>query len=120
MNSIKGNDLRVLSECKESNEQEIVSHHCPNCNVGICPNCHQEYHEGECEESHNEAFIKMIPLEDKKKWKRCPKCKEWVNRYEGCLHLDCVCGGKFCFECLKDYRESGCGSFHCKTTDVRE
>ncbi|GAB1311338.1 hypothetical protein MFIFM68171_01548 [Madurella fahalii] len=32
-------------------------------------------------------------------WKRCPDCKRWVEKTDGCNHIACICGCHFCYRC---------------------
>ncbi|KAL0012733.1 hypothetical protein SO802_007841 [Lithocarpus litseifolius] len=38
-------------------------------------------------------------LAKEKKWRRCPLCKYYVERTEGCLHMTCRCAFQFCYGC---------------------
>ncbi|XP_032221193.2 uncharacterized protein LOC116603706 [Nematostella vectensis] len=42
--------------------------------------------------------------------KRCPACRYPVEKNGGCPHMSCtMCGGHFCWECLKDWNLHGYG-----------
>ncbi|XP_026398129.1 E3 ubiquitin-protein ligase dbl4-like [Papaver somniferum] len=53
----------------------------------------------------------LVQLAEKKKWKKCPGCKYYVERTMGCLHIICRCGSEFCYGCgatWSDTREAEC------------
>ncbi|KAG8388183.1 hypothetical protein BUALT_Bualt02G0099300 [Buddleja alternifolia] len=81
-----GGDLVVVREAE-----------CPFCRRLFCANCYVPWHCGvECEE-----FLRMNEHERKredlmvhelakmKKWQRCPNCKFFVEKNQGCLHMTC-------------------------------
>lgn len=35
--------------------------------------------------------------------KICAKCKQGVEKSEGCHHMKCTCGHEFCYKCGADY-----------------
>ncbi|XP_026430679.1 probable E3 ubiquitin-protein ligase RNF217 [Papaver somniferum] len=92
------------------NENKMISK-CPHCKLLFCLRCMVL-----CQDNHqcvngisgsisrkvkraNEAkFMQMVAS---KKWKRCPTCKIYIDRYEGCPHIECRCGTEFCYECGK-------------------
>jgi hypothetical protein len=47
--------------------------------------------------------------------KKCPKCKTYGKKVAGCDYISCVCGGKWCWECVMFYNNgkcTGCGDGH--------
>lgn len=40
-----------------------------------------------------------VALAKKKKWKKCPMCRFFVEKTEGCLHITCRCEYEFCYNC---------------------
>ena len=42
------------------------------------------------------------------KYKQCPKCKFWVEKSEGCNHMECRCGMEFCYACGGVYNDCEC------------
>ncbi|KAI3912882.1 hypothetical protein MKW98_012824 [Papaver atlanticum] len=53
----------------------------------------------------------LVQLAEKKKWKKCPGCKYYVERTMGCLHIICRCGSEFCYGCgatWSDTHEAEC------------
>ncbi|XP_059456527.1 E3 ubiquitin-protein ligase RSL1-like [Corylus avellana] len=80
---------------------------CPFCHRLFCAQCQVPWHPGvECEEFQilNESGrgrddLMLRELAHEKKWKRCPNCKYFVEKTEGCLHMTCRCASEFCYGC---------------------
>ncbi|EYU24554.1 hypothetical protein MIMGU_mgv1a022384mg [Erythranthe guttata] len=70
---------------------------CPSCRRLFCVKCNVPWHSGfECgdfsrmRESESEREdLKLHALAKKKKWRRCRRCKFFVERNKGCLHMTC-------------------------------
>jgi hypothetical protein len=43
----------------------------------------------------------------KKGMKKCPSCKMWVDKNQGCDAMVCVCGCTFCWRCGEDVNKKG-------------
>jgi hypothetical protein len=39
---------------------------------------------------------------------RCPTCKLWIERSDGCDHMVCSCGVAFCYVCGEEYSACSC------------
>ncbi|KAK3021462.1 hypothetical protein RJ639_047634, partial [Escallonia herrerae] len=49
-------------------------------------------------------------LAKKKRWRRCPRCKTFVEKIDGCLHITCRCKHDFCYKCGSKWSAyHGCG-----------
>ncbi|GMP80630.1 hypothetical protein CsSME_00035653 [Camellia sinensis var. sinensis] len=82
---------------------------CPACWRSICARCGVPWHlEFTCEEferlnakkkkgKDDDGLVKE--LAKKKSWRKCPNCKIYVEKTEGCLHITCRCGYEFCYRC---------------------
>lgn len=80
--------------------------HCPSCFSAVCSTCHEEEHEGmTCEERR----IQSDPAEQERLneelamqsgFKKCPECKVWIEKTEGCNHMSCICGAHICWVCM--------------------
>ncbi|KAI3985262.1 hypothetical protein MKX01_039507 [Papaver californicum] len=93
-----------------NNKQKISECRCPHCKLLFCVRCMvlcQENHQcsistgsigRRVRRAHEVLFMQMVAT---KKWKRCPTCKIYIDRYEGCPHIECRCGTEFCYECGK-------------------
>ncbi|KAL6656022.1 hypothetical protein ACP70R_006848 [Stipagrostis hirtigluma subsp. patula] len=70
---------------------------CPHCHRLFCARCRVPWHDGiKCKEfrklgddEKGEDDLTLKKLADKKKWKRCPRCKMYVSRRSGCLLIKC-------------------------------
>ncbi|KAA8528411.1 hypothetical protein F0562_035766 [Nyssa sinensis] len=80
---------------------------CPLCQRSFCALCRVPWHlEFTCEE-FQKLNVKEKGGEDemveelakKKSWRKCPHCKYYVEKTEGCLHITCRCGYEFCYRC---------------------
>ncbi|XP_058224348.1 E3 ubiquitin-protein ligase RSL1 [Rhododendron vialii] len=80
---------------------------CPNCKRMFCVQCKVPWHsEFECAEfqelnkdERGREDMMLMHLAKKKKWMRCPKCKFFVEKSEGCMYMKCRCGHAFCYAC---------------------
>lgn len=70
---------------------------CPHCRRLFCVQCRVPWHSGmECREvqrlnadERGREDMLLKKLAEEKKWKRCPQCKFYVEKIEGCVHLTC-------------------------------
>ncbi|KAJ4801788.1 RING/U-box superfamily protein [Rhynchospora pubera] len=77
---------------------EIVTHaECPNCRRLFCAACKVAWHSGlSCEEynklgedERGKDDLLVIQVAKEKKWRRCPSCKYYVEKKDGCVHITC-------------------------------
>ena len=68
----------------------------------FCFNCLKDWHGNKkCDDNIDKSFQKW---RNSSKVKRCPKCKYFIEKNEGCNHITCsVCGYEFCWLCLGKY-----------------
>ena len=89
---------------------------CPLCKKSYCLKCKVEWHMGmTCEEyqrekkndENDEKFNEYVRGNN---FKQCPRCKRWVEKIDGCNHISCPCGARFCYNCgqLKNNFDHGC------------
>ncbi|KAF9686299.1 hypothetical protein SADUNF_Sadunf03G0144400 [Salix dunnii] len=80
------------------NEGEaIIESECPFCHRLFCAQCSVPWHSGiECDEfqrlnedERGREDIMLRELANDKKWSRCPQCKFYVERTDGCPHMLC-------------------------------
>ena len=52
--------------------------------------------------------------------KKCPACKEPINKDGGCSHMMCRCGCSFCWECLTPWAQHVSNGLTCAPRKVQE
>ncbi|CAN4092260.1 unnamed protein product [Withania somnifera] len=80
---------------------------CPLCKRSFCAACRVPWHpEFTCKEFQKLKAKKGCKGEDmvktlakKKNWQKCPNCKIFVEKTEGCIHMTCRCEYQFCYRC---------------------
>ncbi|KAL4566143.1 hypothetical protein LXL04_030253 [Taraxacum kok-saghyz] len=86
----------------------ITNIDCPVCRRAICAVCRVPWHsEFSCKEFGKLKSKRKgkrdddmaLALAKKKKWKKCPMCRFFVEKSEGCLHITCRCEYEFCYNC---------------------
>ncbi|EEF49282.1 E3 ubiquitin-protein ligase RSL1 [Ricinus communis] len=101
------------------NEGEVIREsECPFCHRLFCAQCYVPWHSGiECEafqrlneDERGREDLMVIELAKEKKWSRCPKCRFYVERTQGCPHMVCRCGFQFCYGCELEWtgNHGGC------------
>ncbi|ESR66142.1 hypothetical protein CICLE_v10009160mg [Citrus x clementina] len=87
--------------------EAIRESECPNCHRLFCAQCKVAWHAGiECadfqklhkDEPESEDII-LMKLAQNQKWNRCPNCKFYVEKKDGCSYIRCRCGHAFCYHC---------------------
>ncbi|KAL9300769.1 putative transcription factor C2H2 family [Arabidopsis thaliana] len=100
-------DCSALLFLDESEEEKMNESECPHCHRMVCVECGTKWHpEITCEEfqklAENErerGDILLKNMAESKKWRRCPPCKFYIEKSEGCLYMKCRCGLAFCYNC---------------------
>ncbi|KAL0566843.1 hypothetical protein V5O48_015156 [Marasmius crinis-equi] len=95
-------DCRQIYRCNST----AKTRQCPSCLAVVCIKCHEEGHDGmTCEERR----VHADPAEQERlndAWardagvKRCPSCRIWIEKTEGCNHMSCKCGAHICWVCM--------------------
>lgn len=78
-------------------EMKVTLSKCPNCWRDLCAQCNVPWHLGiECREFQNlnkeereNEDIMLMQLAKLNKWMRCPKCRYYVEKSEGCMFMKC-------------------------------
>ncbi|KAH9750356.1 RING-type domain-containing protein [Citrus sinensis] len=84
---------------------------CPHCNRMFCAKCKVPWHaEMKCEDFQNlneneNDDIKLKKLAVEMKWKRCPNCGYYVEKFRGCNIIICRCGTSFHYYSRADLSE---------------
>ena len=84
---------------------------CPVCMRLTCLFCKVSFHRGyTCEEHKNQCPDELETYNEffKKHWTRCPSCLFWVERIDGCDHIECHCLNEFCYMCGSEWKTCPC------------
>lgn len=89
---------------------------CPVCRRMFCVSCkvpwHQEFSCGEYKKlnaiKRGKEDEMARELARKKSWRQCDKCKYYVEKTLGCLHIVCRCGYEFCYKCGAKWSRHEC------------
>ncbi|KZP14856.1 hypothetical protein FIBSPDRAFT_751261, partial [Athelia psychrophila] len=97
-------DCRQVYRYTASDTASII--HCPSCLSSVCSACHEEEHEGmTCAERKlyidpEEQERLNHELATQSGFKKCPQCAVWIEKTEGCNHMECKCGAHICWVCM--------------------
>lgn len=111
-------DCSAMMLDENEDGQDIRESECPFCHRLFCARCHVTWHPGVgCEEfqtmnvdERGREDLLVRELANQKKWKRCPRCRFYVEKKDGCLHITCRCKFEFCYACGAEWTSShgGC------------
>ncbi|KAF3133795.1 hypothetical protein TWF594_008954 [Orbilia oligospora] len=73
---------------------------CAKCERITCVHCTKAMHEGAC--LLDPETEKLLNMAQGKKWSKCPKCSNMVERNTGCNSMMCRCGMNFCYKCGRE------------------
>ncbi|KAJ4761227.1 RING/U-box superfamily protein [Rhynchospora pubera] len=91
----------------DEGHEKVTNSECPHCNRMFCAECKVPWHgDISCEEfqglgKHERAQedLMLRKLAKDKKWQRCPQCRMYVEKIDGCMFMKCRCGYCFCYVC---------------------
>ncbi|KAF5362190.1 hypothetical protein D9756_002178 [Leucocoprinus leucothites] len=97
----------ITPDCSQVYRVTVLPHElqCPSCFYEICTACHVEGHAGmtcaeKCQHKNPEEQERLLEAwANQNNVKRCPSCRVWVEKIEGCHHISCKCGTHFCWIC---------------------
>ncbi|XP_073424269.1 E3 ubiquitin-protein ligase RNF144A isoform X2 [Dendrobates tinctorius] len=100
---------QAVCKLQEKGPQNPQLVQCTSCDIEFCSSCKSNWHPGQgCQENmpitflpgESSSALKMV--EDDIPIKRCPKCKVYIERDEGCAQMMCKnCKHAFCWYCLE-------------------
>ena len=88
---------------KENGQNKYVT--CIKNHHKFCFNCLKDWHnEKPCDTKVDNSFEKW---RDSLRVRRCPKCKMFIEKNEGCNHIKCTnCEYEFCWLCMNEYTKN--------------
>ncbi|XP_061098843.1 probable E3 ubiquitin-protein ligase RNF144A-B isoform X1 [Conger conger] len=101
---------QAVCQLKEEDPTGAQSVQCSVCSLEFCSSCRAGWHPGQsCQETPpSSSFLAAESSlfykgdEDDVPIKRCPKCKVYIERDEGCAQMMCKnCKHAFCWYCLE-------------------
>lgn len=102
----------------------ITNAECPHCCRMFCAQCKVPWHDGvtctefqqlgKDERGREDLLLRKVAQESK--WQRCPKCKMYVERSDGCVFIICRCGHCFCYLCASPMSRDNHRCQTCKRT----
>ena len=98
----------VFSVPEESTE---TKRDCPSCSKSTCLRCKIPFHIGlTCDEyiNYTPEDHEVCRLFEDQKWKKCDKCRFWIEKNQGCNHMTCKCGHQFCYVCSSTWKTCEC------------
>ena len=86
----------LLDDTSESGES-IRESYCPNCLRMFCAQCKVPWHSGiDCaqfqklhQNEREREDIMLLNLAQNKSWSRCPSCRFYVDKNQGCMFIKC-------------------------------
>ncbi|PWA38649.1 Zinc finger, C6HC-type [Artemisia annua] len=82
-----------------------------DCKHVFCWKCMEEAHSPLDCKTVGKWVMKNMAEAENTSWilantKPCPKCKRWIERCDGCMHMKCIqpCGFAFCWLCLAPWK----------------
>lgn len=87
---------------------------CLVCSRWFCAKCRVPWHTDFSCKEFQKLYAKkggkvdkiVKELAKKKSWQKCPKCKMYVEKSEGCVHITCRCRYEFCYRCGSKWSDS--------------
>ncbi|KAF2476889.1 uncharacterized protein BDR25DRAFT_251318 [Lindgomyces ingoldianus] len=95
---------------------------CPKCQTEVCTHCRELAHESPGCKKLGFGMVddETVALLMSWGYKRCPKCGNGVRRMWGCNHIQCRCGGQWCWICQKVWDECGGNCYEDEDEDFDE
>ncbi|OEL16123.1 hypothetical protein BAE44_0022858 [Dichanthelium oligosanthes] len=90
-------DCSVSLFAEDNGEGAIAEAECPHCHRLFCARCRVPWHDGigceefqelgEDERSRDDVMVRRLAGEQR--WQRCPQCRMYVEKSEGCMFMKC-------------------------------
>ena len=107
--------IKTIQECPTSHCQQtyrtstdgsVIT--CSQCSTPICTTCQAPSHSGmTC------AMYQRLGNAGYQTWsfnkyiRKCPRCKNLIEKTGGCERVDCICGARLCWTCMELWDENG-------------
>ncbi|XP_048555713.1 E3 ubiquitin-protein ligase RSL1-like [Triticum urartu] len=114
----------LLVDNHQDGDAVIRDVECPHCSRMFCAQFKVPWHDGvDCtefqrlgkdERGREDLLLRKVAQESK--WRRCAKCKMYVERVEGCVYIVCRCGHHFCHLCGSAMAKGNHRCSKCKRT----
>lgn len=91
---------------------------CPSCGSVYCSRCLEVHGDLTCLEhqyyEHLDASTEgeILQTARQAKYKKCPRCRFWVEKSDGCDHMRCRCEFEFCYKCGGVYNRCACNGYN--------
>jgi len=107
----KRKDIKLcpFPDCEGFSTINFNSNYC-KCNFGheFCSKCNNKWHKNTKCKISNEDIQNFD-------FKRCPNCKVWTQKNEGCNHMTCIkCNFNWCWLCEKEYNSNHYNNGECE------
>jgi E3 ubiquitin-protein ligase RNF144 len=87
----------LINDDHRDGDAAITDAECPHCSRMFCARCKVPWHDGvDCaefqrlgEDERGREDLLLRKVAQTSKWQRCPKCKMYVERVEGCVYIVC-------------------------------
>lgn len=103
-------DIKLFKRKKTKKHPTKVK--CEECSFDWCFECHAPWHENisckqykKSDKSFKQWTKEYTDKSDQINARRCPECKTFIQRSDGCQHMICSkCSVSFCYDCGDKYR----------------
>ncbi len=88
---------------------------CPQCRRRYCLKCRVDWHrDSTCEQYQAWSLLNgqsddlFGELAAGQKMKQCARCRNFIQKAQGCDHMTCRCGHQFCYRCGQKWPHAKC------------
>ncbi|KAI1780755.1 hypothetical protein F4818DRAFT_451106 [Hypoxylon cercidicola] len=80
---------------------------CEKCGSKTCTMCRGPSHLDDCP-PEDESMQQLLAHAKERRWQRCPRCKNLIERISGCRRMRCTCGAYYCYICGNHWVDCTC------------
>lgn len=114
----------ALPTCSESlttsmriSVKDYTYRNCHKCGESTCEKCRMLTRDHKTSKVSRRVKCRAEPAEmvafrklsKRNQWKQCPSCGHFIEKDEGCDHIECPCGIEFCYKVCRNFLKS---SYH--------